>query len=570
MGKKDLFGAKKNETEQGEIPAKAAEATPTANAEEDVRPEEEVKVNTQADKKTYLYIALRENGEVILDKKGEPFFSSVEDGSTPKWDDKIKEYSKESKVIINKKLRAEIEKIPDGVRGKERKKVKKQQREGAKEELMQIAVKEIAEAREKAAVEQKLEKATAKAYATEEKKQTEDVPVDTKTEKVLAADDNTQIPENITPKKTEENKLDSTAAAPDTSVILQAVKNVGMQMNQDLNEVADDVLATIADNDQNLLAGVKAAVEKRGENSDTRIKKYFEQVINVTGQKTQKASEDLARKMNEAGRTISDAQDKLVSKMTTVGKRMSELGESVESIEGDLRKLDQLDEIAELLRNKGLNLSMEIPPVNAEEEDIINLVRYSQKITEQLGYAARDLIRKQEAFKSQAESNENEQRMMAQKLEASYKSGIVEGKKQVVKQLLAKYEDVDAIKESDENYVHVIWTLLMELGVVIDGDGHYEKGREIELSAEDIGKMMATYSKLEVPGLYRVVRTGLSLRGEIISAAQFEKIAPNVVEEKSEGKTETAVPMPSMEDAPKLKPEAAMKEQADESKQTTV
>lgn len=564
MGIKDLLGITKNETEQGEIPAKAAEATPTANAEEDVRPEEEVKVNTRADKKKYLYIALRDNGEIIVDKNGEPFFVTVEDGSTPEWPDIIKEYSQGSRVIIDKNLRAELAEIPTGVNKKERDKHKKQRREEAKEKLMQIAAKEITEAREKMAGG----KATEKASAAEEKRQTEDMPVDTKTESVLTVD-NTQIPENISPKKTEEKKPDNTAA-PDTSAILQAVKNIGIQMNQDLNEVADDVLATIADNDRDLLAGVKAAVEKQGDNSDTRIKKYFEQAINITGQKTQKASEDLARKMNEAGRTISDAQDKLVSKMTTVGKRMSELGESVESIEGDLRKLDQLDEIAELLRNKGLNLSMEIPPVNAEEEDIINLVRYSQKITEQLGYAARDLIRKQEAFKSQAESNENEQRMMAQKLDASYKSGIVEGKKQVVKQLLAKYEDVDAIKESDENYVHVIWTLLMELGVVIDGDGHYEKGREIELSAEDIGKMMATYSKLEVPGLYRVVRTGLSLQGEIISAAQFEKITPNVVEEESEGKTEAAVPMPSMEDAPKLKPEAAMKEQTDESEQITV
>ena len=66
------------------------------------------------------------------------------------------------------------------------------------------------------------------------------------------------------------------------------------------------------------------------------------------------------------------------------------------------------------------------------------------------------------------------------------------------------------------------------------------------------------------------MRTGLSLQGEILSAAQFEKITPNVVEEESEGKTETAVPMPSMDDASQLKPEAAMKEQTDESEQTTV
>ena len=103
---------------------------------------------------------------------------------------------------------------------------------------------------------------------------------------------------------------------------------------------------------------------------------------------------------------------------------------------------------------------------------------------------------------------------------------------QVVKQLLSKYEDVKAIKDSTENYVHVIWTMLTELGVVIDGDGFYEKGKEIDFSDEDIEKMMATYSGLEGAGKYRVVGTGLSFHGEIISAAKFSKVTE---EEKQDG-----------------------------------
>lgn len=160
------------------------------------------------------------------------------------------------------------------------------------------------------------------------------------------------------------------------------------------------------------------------------------------------------------------------------------------------------------------------------------MVRYSQKITEQLGYAARDLIRKRETFKNQAESNENEQKVMAQRIRTARQEGLAEGRLQVVKQLLSKYEDVDAIKDSTENYIHVIWTMLTELGVVIDGDGFYEKGKEIELSDEDIEKMMAVYSKFDGAGRYRVVRTGLSLDGEIISAAQFSKVTG---EEKQDG-----------------------------------
>ena len=113
---------------------------------------------------------------------------------------------------------------------------------------------------------------------------------------------------------------------------------------------------------------------------------------------------------------------------------------------------------------------------------------------------------------------------MAQKIEVARQEGMAEGKLQVVKQLLSKYEDIDVIKDSTENYIHVIWTMLTELGVVIDGDGFYEKGKEIDLTDEDIERMMAIYSKLDGPGKYRVVRTGLSLHGEIISVAQFSKV----------------------------------------------
>lgn len=306
----------------------------------------------------------------------------------------------------------------------------------------------------------------------------------------------------------------------DAKKIVSAIDKASEQLNHDIINAVDDILETIEKKDKALSSDVKGTVQEQGGNITEKTKRYINEAINILGQKT----EDVSRKINNAGRSISESQDKIISKVNTVGKRMGDLVESVEGIEGNLTRLDQLDEIANLLRDKGLNISMEIPPVNSEEEDIINLVRYSQKITEQLGYAARDLIRKREAFKNQAESNENEQKVMEQKIELARHEGIAEGKLQVVKQLLSKYEDIDAIKDSTENYIHVIWTMLTELGVVIDGDGFYEKGKEIDLTDEDIEKMMATYSKFDGAGKYRVVRTGLSLHGEIIYVAQFSKV----------------------------------------------
>ena len=468
-------------------------------------------------KKKYMYLALDENGIVVLDDNMKPVVSNTTEENAPiVWPDDANMYAK--RIVCDIALRVEVPAIPPKVRDQKGKKdAKRQLREDAKEKLFELAAEKIAEAkkiRSGSAVETK---ATA-------------VPVDSRHDRVSQDNskanaeqtkgsngkfDMSQAKVNDCAQKTEtpsdKPKADDNG---DAKKIVSAIDKVSEQINQDITNAVDDILGTIAENDKDLSSDIKGTVQEQGRNIDARTKRYIEEAINILGQKTQKSSEDVSRKVN------------------AVGKRMGDLVESVEGIEGNLTRLDQLDEIVNLLRDKGLNISMEIPPVNAEEEDIINLVRYSQKITEQIGYAARDLIRKREAFKNQAENNENEQKVMAQRIEVARQEGMAEGKLQVVKQLLSKYEDIDAIKDSTENYVHVIWIMLTELGVVIDGDGFYEKGKEIDLTDGDIEKMMATYSKFDGAGKYRVVRTGLSLHGEIIYVAQFSKVTE---EDKPDG-----------------------------------
>ena len=480
-------------------------------------------------KKKYIYIALDENENVVLDADMRPIISNTTEENTPvNWPDCVGKYAKG--VFSNSKLRVEVSDISSEMctqKGIDRKTAKRQLREAAKEKLLQLAAEKILEAK-KIKGGSNLENKTTDVQNESQQENISQENSKAKTEQTVADNSGSDMPsekEDADEKKTEtpngKTKEDSNG---DVGKIISAVDKSGEQINQAIGNAVDDILETIAENDKDLSLNIKKIVQEEGRNIDERTRRYIEESINIIGQKTQKAAEDVSRKVNDAGRNIGESQDKIISKVNTVSKRVGDLVESVEGIEGNMTRLDQLDEIANLLRDKGLNLSMEIPPVNAEEEDIINLVRYSQKITEQLGYAARDLIRKRETFKNQAESNENEQKVMAHRIETARQEGIAEGKLQVVKQLLSKYEDIDAIKDSTENYVHVIWTMLTELGVVIDGDGFYEKGKEVELSDEDIEKMMATYSKFDGAGRYRVVRTGLSLHGEIISAAQFSKV----------------------------------------------
>lgn len=488
-------GKKKKEKAEGAESQIAGEAVKTAEGCEMKTEEAETMSETNI-KKKFMYLALDENGIVILDEKMQPVVSNVSEENAPiNWPECAGKYAE--KVVGDPALRVEViyssAEMLDK-RGSERKAARQKAREKAKEQLFQLGADEITEAK--------------------------------RIKGGSSVNDLLSDKVNTDEKKTEDpgtkEKYDGND---DAGRVISAVDQLGVQINQDISNAVDDILGTIAENDKDFSSDIKENVQEQGRITDARTKKYIDESIHVIGQKTQKAAEDVSRKVNDAGRNISELlKDKIISQVNTVGKRMNDLAESVEGIEGNLTRLDQMDEIAALLRDKGINISMEIPPVNAEEEDIINLVRYSQKITEQLGYAARDLVRKREAFKNQAESNENEQKIMDQRIETARQEGIAEGKMQVIMHLLSKYADIDAIKDSTEDYVHVIWTILTELGVVIDGDGFYEKGKELEFSDEDIEKMMASYSKFDGAGKYRVVRTGLSFQGKIISAARFCKV----------------------------------------------
>ena len=108
--------------------------------------------------------------------------------------------------------------------------------------------------------------------------------------------------------------------------------------------------------------------------------------------------------------------------------KIDEVCEATEMMEGKLTKRDQLEAIVSILSEKGVEISRDFPPTCEEEEDIINLVRYSKKITEQLGYAARELIRKKAHYDSKDQSLANEQAVTEKKIFDARAEGIAEGK----------------------------------------------------------------------------------------------------------------------------------------------
>lgn len=516
----------------------------------------------------YMYIALDENGVVILDRSNAPFCKVIENVEEPDWSSSISEYAE--KVQISEELRVLVRDVPENIKKNKAqvKKAKKEIRENAKAKLLELAKNKIKEAKDVRSgklnvVAEEVAKEIPEDSSTKNEEVKEILEDNSakngeKTQEVLVVEEKTaenvnnlqnghveQKKESVEDKKEESVTIDSLE-------IVKAINAVGKQLNGDLNDAVEDLIDTMGANNKESISTMKSCVEAQGKKTADTAMRSTNDASQVIVQKVKKNTENIINSINDTKRSISETQDKLVSKVNAVGKRVTDMGESIEGIEGNLHRLDQLDTITELLQNKGLTMSMEIPPVNEDEEDIINLVRYSQKITEQLGYAARDLIRKQEAFKSQEEGNANEQKMMDQKIAKAHDDGVLEGEKSFVMQLISKYEDIDTIRESDNNYIHVIWTLLMELGVLIDGDGYYEKGKEIDFIDADIERLIGTYSKLEGAGKYKVVKTGLSFRGEIICKAEFEKIIPDNNEDKPEESVQEKVKAQKESEEPSL------------------
>lgn len=346
----------------------------------------------------------------------------------------------------------------------------------------------------------------------------------------------------------------SDLASADMEMVVKAVSTAEKRICEDLSDLGDDVIDAISreigdkeKDSQKIWETNKKEITKKVEDQAEAVKKLSEEnkqqvlrAIDTASQKEQKNIKEVIVEIDKTANALKNNQEQILSKEKSVGKKVEKVVElyqeelcgDIETIRGSLEQLkgahlDRLDQITAVLSDQGVEISRDFPPTCEEEEDILNLVRYSKKITEQLGYAARELIRKKAAYKKQEESIVNEQKIMEQKNVEAREAGILEGKRIAVKSLLEKYIDVDTIMESELGHVHVIWSFLLELGAKIDGDGYYKKGEIIEFSENEAEKMAAVYKKIDSAGRYRVVKTGLRFAGEIVFQAEFEKVADN-------------------------------------------
>lgn len=483
------------------------------------------------DKKKYIYLAFEPSGDVALDSENNPIFSHrTEDCQAAQWPNS-------ENYICDKEYREEVNLNEKKERANEK----------ARKTLMKRAECLISEARKM----RELEKDKEEINQNEEEKIENSVENIEQTEQSLL--ENGENVEEIENNRTgdeekQERKIEekqecggvmqeqNEVVYRSSDKIIEEIRKNGEDLNNDIVALYDDISQEIElkgkANGEKILNAIndmetnmKLLVEKIRDDASKSIvrdsKSEIKESKNLIISSIEKVKKEIKEEIaTDIKRNTKEGQDKLSSKLTKLSHLVDDTIASCETIEGRTKKID---DILQVLSDKGVVISSEIPPVNAEEEDIINLVRYSQKISEQLGFAARELIRRKAAFDNQEKGNINEQQAVERKISEARQEGVAKGKFETIKAILTTVNGADSLINSDNNYVSAIWNSLKELGVEIDGDEEYQKDNEIDL--QDISeKMLATYSGLSGEGKYKVTKTGLVFANEILIAAEFEKI----------------------------------------------
>lgn len=466
--------------ETAEQSASVKEAPGEAEAPAELEPKNVKPSKPTRAKKRYLYVAYDQAGNFLRDEKG-LLFRSGENEDRPRktdWPEIIRE-----RVSPKLELRVEMDPIPEGLNKKEKEEQKKAARTKAINELTRL-VEEQEKAKDFTPPPDQPQKASAPSTP-------ETVPGEAKPELIREPASKPEVSHN------------TSSPVPAEKMLTERIEKM-VEMVEYASEKAERLMTDAKD------ASVQSVEVGR-------------QVRNLT-QDTKNAINRTEKTVDRIARDLDENQKRLLSKADQLKGQIRELVEPVETMEGKLKQLDKIREIQTLLENKGMILSMEIPPLNAEEEDIVNLVRYSQKITEQLGYAARELLRKQKAFDTQEQNSANERQARETELRDAEEKGVQRGRRDAVKRLVSKYEDIDTLRLAEDGLLHAVWTFLAELGVEIDGEGRFTKGTELELHAEEAERMMAQYAGVDGEGRFRVVKTGLVFQKVIILKAEFARI----------------------------------------------
>ena len=287
--------------------------------------------------------------------------------------------------------------------------------------------------------------------------------------------------------------------------------NIEKQQNQQNNESRRSFMDLIKGQD----------VNKKLDNNFRNLENNIENKFNLV-------SKDVSKGFKRTINKIDEVND-IVDELKILKDNQNKILQSVQVLEGKIKSLDKINDIKESVEKISKEFKNEDVASNLEEEVLINLGKYGQKILNELLLSARCYAQNKDCI----ESIDNERKEYQNKIEQTKKDyeskGISEGRLVTLKEIIDKCDGIDKIYDSKEEFEIIIRDILKNNGY--ERDEELLIGKEIVVTEENKDDIQKKALNCETLGTYKVKKSAILLNENIEERAILEKMEDEITKE---------------------------------------
>lgn len=184
-------------------------------------------------------------------------------------------------------------------------------------------------------------------------------------------------------------------------------------------------------------------------NNLSKSQRKFNDSLNERVSAIENDATNLTEVVDKFSKSQKTFNEDLSGRLSTLEKDVKDVSKNTEMVQSLPGKIEELTDI---LSDKGLQFKAELPTVNHEEETYAQMAEYGEKILQQLAIAARWYARKLPELEKHEATMQN---LMAEHEKEKVRlrqEGEDSGRKKVIKELLERYgEKIHSLIEPDEN-----------------------------------------------------------------------------------------------------------------------
>lgn len=276
---------------------------------------------------------------------------------------------------------------------------------------------------------------------------------------------------------------------------LDNLKNELVTMKQEIRKLNDRIYDCAKKTD------ITNALDSKLSSLSRNLKEYIESVI-VKGLSTTPDKEFIAKKIDNMTEGVAETLDGFALDIQNTKSAAEAIQGKVTAVEG-------------ILSQKGVTISKETAPINDDAKAIANAKRLVDRLIADIAAAAVEYGNNKDVLDNLAEKEAQHNQEMIERTEQAK----IDARQEVLIELLDKYENIDALLESEND--RTISAFLKNNGLTVDEE--LKKGSEIEISTEKCEYYLTRAKGVEDAGKYKITRSAYHF-GKKYFPAEIEKV----------------------------------------------